>query len=252
MALMDIFNSFRAAPQPGPAGQPPTQAAAITANTTIPGATTPASDGSMPAIPAAGKGDKSPLSGYADLWQASDNDARPIDWKPNIKADPVKVKAAAEALDFTSQIPAELMLTASKGDPAALARVMNLSAQGGFAKATETTAAIVNEALEKQGLKYKEEIIPAILKDFSTSQAVRADQPLYENPAAAPMLSLVENQLKIKYPTASPAEISAKAKEYVNQFAEVVVTSNGQQVTAPVKPAAHKQEQDWDKFFTMG
>ena len=246
MGLMDIFNGFRKAD----GGVAATGAAT---NPTVPGASTAQNTtGTGPAaIPAAGTGEQSPLAGYQDLWQIDATKAAPpVNWKPDIKTDPVKLAAAAKSLDFTSSIPAEVMTAAGKGDVTALAAVINHAGRMGFERATETNAGIVNEALEKQAKIYKDEVIPAVLRDYTIGQALRDDNPLYQDPAAAPMLSMVESQLKTKYPTASPAEITTKAKEYVSGFAQVVAKNSGMEMVKPAVVPANKQETNWDKYFS--
>lgn len=235
MALKDIFGAAGFGSKNSVGSEAPAVAPVIPATT-----------------PAPAEQPKSFTDRFTSLWQSDPKtDAQPINWKPDIKTDPVKVKAAAAALDFTGQIPKELLEKAAKGDPVAFAQVINDSARLGFERAVEVNANVVNDALTQQATLFKDTVVPRILKDHATTQALRADNSLYENKAAAPMLSVVENQMKIKFPEASPAEITAHAKEFVNGFAQVVVEANGMTVNKPVAIAANKKEVDWDSYFKL-
>lgn len=253
MSIMDAFRNIAGVgttPQTGANPIPP----AVSANPTVPGSQV-VPDGTGPAaFPAVSTdADKSPLGNFAGMWQPDPTkDAKPIAWKPDIKTDPAKVKAASEALNFTNAIPPEVLAAAAKGDVSALAKAINMAGQQGFASAVETNTAIVNEALEKQATMFKNDVVPAILKDYSTSQALRADNPLYEDPAAAPMLSMVESQLKLKYPDAPPSEIKSKANEYLNGFAGVVAKNSGFEMTKIPQAktgGVRNGETDWGEWL---
>lgn len=260
MSIGDIFNAFRGGSQQQP--MTPAQAAqaaasgamgSAAANPAVPSAATPASDGSQAAaIPPAGKGEASPLENYQKLWDKADTDPKPLDPVVRFNADPAKVMQAAQQIDITKAIDPALLARVNAGnDPAALVELINKSVQVGIAHSTQSTTGIVNEALKQQNDKYTNDIIPEILRRERIQNTTRADNPLFTNPAVAPIMSMVESQLMIKFPTASPAEISEKAKEYIGGLGSAVLESQGLVASAkPVATTAVGGVEDWSKWAT--
>lgn len=228
--------------------------ASVIANTTVPSSATAKSDGSLGAIPAAGEGDKSPLDKFSELWQIDPNVPKQktaAELVPKFKVDPKALSEAAATIDFTKALDPALLTKAAGGDATALAAVVNAAAQAGYAQATGTTAGLINEALSSQAKTFNEEVMPAVLRKHNITNALKADNPTFSDPAAAPLISMVEQQLTIKYPKASPAEISAHAKDFLAGFAESVVTANGSTIVKPAveKPGTKRGITDWTSYF---
>lgn len=256
MGISDIFGAFRAGS--GPQQQPGQQGQGDpTLNPTVPSSATPASDGknAPAAFPAVQEGEKSPLENFQKLWDKADTDAKPIDPAVSFNADPVKVMAAAKQIDITKGIDPALLARVNAGnDSAALVELVNQSVQIGIAHATTSTTGIVNEALKQQSAKYEKEVIPEILRRNNIQNTNRAADPLFQNPAVAPMLAMAEQQLMIKYPTASAAEISEKAKEYIGGFAGAVAESRGMEMRDKPKAATSGSGgiSDWTEWAQKG
>jgi hypothetical protein len=255
MALLDIFNGF-ARGQNG--GAPQRQEPVLDPskqNPTVPGEGTPRSDGTNPAIPKAGEGDKSPLDGFKDLWQKSDKDGVKPNLVPTLTVDPKKLSDASKQVDFTKHVSPDALDKAAKGDAASLGQVINEAAQAAFAQAAGASTKILEAALQAQARSFEEKVMPDILRRNAISNSLRADNPLFDNPAVAPMLTMVEQQFAVKFPTATPAEISEKAKEYLSGFASALVGADGKTIVDPKavtpgnKPQLAREEQDWSKFF---
>lgn len=262
---MDIFNGFRgAAPTPGGAIPTPAQPGTVapnpggsqTVNPTVPSGTTPQSDGSLGAIPAAGTGEKSPLADYADLWKIDPKTPVAKTLTPQFNLDQAKINEAAAKIDFTQGLdPAELT-KASKGDQAALAGIINKAAQAGFATALQANGSLLKQALTEQEKVFRESVMPDILRKHEISTGLRNENPLFANPAAAPMLTMLENQFAIKYPTASPQEITEHAKAYFSEFATQLITGAGGQVLPKATVAQNagraleRADVDWEALLS--
>ncbi len=134
-------------------------------------------------------------------------------------------------MDFTKAIAPELLDKASKGDAPSLAALVNQAAQAGFAQATLTTGNIVKDALTRQADAFKNEVMPDILRRHEISLGMK-ENPLYSNPAVAPLLKSVEDQLTVKFPTASADEIKTHAKTIFDSMAGEIIKANGGTVTA--------------------
>lgn len=243
-SVMDMFKSKPAAPKVD--GAP-------AANPTVPSDGTPQSDGKGPkAIPAAGTDDASPLAGYKDLWEHADTDGKPIALVPPLEADPAKLLAAAKTVDFTKTMNPELLEKAAKGDAAALSQVVNEAAQAGYAQSAMATTKILEAALAKQADMFKTTVMPEILRRNNIGNALRADNPLFDNPAVKPLLEGLEARLVVKYPTDTPEQLNIRAKEIFLGMSEELVKASGRQIVdAGVNSSGVKEEKafDWEAHF---
>jgi hypothetical protein len=260
VSFMDIFNGFRGATTTTPTAQPTPDPAAnkgtAAGNPTIPNSTTPTSDGSTPAFPATAKGEASPLANYENLWTIDTTKATPTPTlTPAMTVDPTKIMEVARTMDFTKGLDAEVLSKASKGDVEALASLINGASQNAYAQGAMATTQIVRNAFSLQEKNFNESVMPSILRRHSISNAV-AENPLSNNPAAAPLLQTLESQLAAKYPTASPAEIKTHAEQYLTGLATEIVRGQGGTIL-PKDNAGNdnpyglgsRKDEDWEKFF---
>lgn len=262
--VMNIMEMFRrgtpTTPQPGVGvphipGQPaPVASPHAVNNSTVPTPNeTPVIGNNAPPAFGTGKDGKSSLEEYSKLWEVDPKNPGGIpNPVPAFNLSAEKLKEAAAQVDFTSSISPELFEKASKGDATAFAEVIKLAGQAGFAQAAATTGTIVEDALTKLSKNYDEKVIPEILRRHTSSTALRADDnPIYQDPAAAPMLKLVETQLANKYPTASAAEITQHAKAYLDGFIKKGAEGAGLVITEkqPATPGnAVRQDTDFSKW----
>lgn len=244
-----VMSVFRQAPTTTPAADP------SATNPTVPGDGTAKPDGTGPvAIPKVGDGAASPLDGFKNLWD-TDKDAKPpTSWEPRLAIDPAKILAAAKTVDFSKSIAPELLAKAAGGDATALSQVINEAAQSGFAQAMGSTANLVKAALTDQAAVFRDQILPEVLRKHAINTQLQ-DDSLFTNPAVAPMLKMVEDQLVAKNPTMSPAQIKEQAKKFTTEFAEHVAASSGKRITdVPSDKTTGRstgREVDWDKFMAV-
>ena len=263
---MSVFDIFRS-PAPAPAPSPSATAAATgapgqsqTSNPTVPSSATQQSDGTMPAIPAAAEGDKSPLDSYSKLWEAKDTSSTRADLVPVINTDPAALMQGARNIDFTKAMDGTKVEAAMKGDKAAFMEVINSAAQAGYAQSAATTVAVVKEALRQQAEGFETKYAPDMLRRQSVQSQISSSVQIANDPAVAPMMALVTKQLMAQFPTASAEEIAAHANKYLDGVAQAVVASQGGkiQTAEQLKPplgSTTRVDTDWEKFFeldTMG
>lgn len=216
--------------QPAPAApQTPNTPDGAAANPTIPNATN-----SPIQQEAGGQQAASPLDAYKDIWdnmtvqQQTDNSGNVLSF------DRTKLSEVANKMDFASSLKPEHLQAISQGGDAAiqsLVDVLNTVSRNAYLNSTETTAHLINSALGKT----KQDItasIPDYIKKANVSQNLRAENPMFSNPAVAPVLQALENQLTAKYPNASANEITQHAKEYLQQFAGAVAPQQQNQQPA--------------------
>lgn len=239
-----IFGAFK---QPEPAQQQPQQQVqpgnmpAQNSNPALEGnPTVPASSMQDPAAPV------SPLDEFKDLWQ-NDPNAKPPVKEPLFNIDPAKLAAAAKGNDFTKAITPEMMQAIAAGGEGAVAATlaaMNAMSQKTFGDSALATTKIVEQALEKQSKQFQE-MLPNLIKNQNLSENLRNTNPIFNHPAAAPILDMFKNQVAQKFPNATAAEQQEMAMKYVKSFAEAAnpAAPSAQQVAAA-------SETDWSSFLS--
>lgn len=222
----------------------PAQAQAVSTATGVHSA------GEVSAIPPTAVGDKSPLANYDKLWEA-DASIKPVAHSVAMTFDKGKVSAAVQHIDYMKELPAELIAKATSGDTAAMMEVINRTGQTALTNATQVTTDIVNQALDRQAEHYRTTVIPDVLRGNAVRTAIRADNPIFEHPAVKPMLSMAENQLIAKHPQATPAEITAMAKDMTSEFAQAIADSQGKvMIDKPVVKESDKPF-NWESWATQ-
>lgn len=251
MSIMDYFRTAPAAQTASPSVTPnPAAGVPGAANGSVP-AVKPGSDGSVPAIPIAAEGDKSPLANFDKLWEIDPNAKKAASLVPTISNDPKKLMEAARGFDFTKAIDPTTLEGITKGKPEAFITGINQAVQAAFAQSMGTTSNLITQALQVQEKTFNEQVIPDILRKHNISNQLRTDNKLFESPAAAPLLAMLENQFSSKYPTASAAEISQHAKEYLSAFSTELLTGSGKIISDPpkqVEGSKAREPYDWSKF----
>lgn len=221
-------------------------------NTTVPNANNQVNN--QPGDPAAFRAGQtgeaaSPLAQFAELWKIEPKDA-PRDpvaaLTPNFSIDPQKVADAAKTVDYARLVPPEVMTKALSGDAAAMSSILNTVVQASTANAGMSTANIVQAALAHQAKQFAE-ILPQEVRKLQVQQQVQQDNPLFSNPAAAPILEGLQKQMAAKYPTATPAQIAEHTKNYLADFVKLAGgTMNPVQTQQQQQQAG---EVDWMNYF---
>lgn len=268
MALLpSIMSLFGGKPTPDQQISPPSQTPApgsveaqvanANGNPTVPSATTPTSNGSVAAIPAIPQGDGSPLANFADLWKTdTTQNLGNQSLVPTFNLDPKGLMEGASKINFTNHISQELVQKAMSGDAAAFLDVINQASQFGFANATMASGELVKNSLGSAQDILKGNILPAAMRDNQISQAINAENPIFQNPAVAPMLNTLRQQLSVKYPTSPPQEIANMAARYLSDMSTAIVSSRGgtvitkeQQQQQNANSFTKQPEQDWTSYF---
>lgn len=254
MSIMDIFRpsvpAARVEPTiavaGGPGGNPivPGGPGSVAAPTGVPA---PA------AFPVPATGDASPLAQFEKLWETDPNSPnKPGNLLPVLNLDATRLGQAAANIDFTKQLPAELVAKVQSGDPGAIMEALNKVAQFGFANALSGSGELVKQAFATAQTNLEGQLLPQAIRQANISSAMQENQA-FADPAMKPVMAMLQTQLAQKYPTASPAEIASFAQQYMTGMAQKVVTGSGGQVlgkeTVQQQSALQAPVQDWDKFF---
>lgn len=208
--------------------------------------------------PSAPQGGESPLAQFKDLWDNPDlkpGEQRPTDWNnplsivPNQNIDPAKVQEAARRIDFSRVLNQEQVKAALSGDTNAFGAVINQVAQAAFANNAMLSSRIVDSALRAMAPRLINEALPHHMKRFGVNEGLATENPIFNNPAVAPMLESLKTQFQNKYPKSSAAEITKMAKDYVLQFANAVGGTPGNDGISGRNQARQTPEIDWISDF---
>lgn len=206
-----------------------------------------APNGVVPEDANAGKGNKtpggeeSPLKHFETLWQPVDpkeSNATP----PENQFTTEKFMEAAGKVDFTKVISQEdLQKIAAGGQDAvqAFATALNKTAQTVFGQST----AVAQKLSERAVQQARDELlaqIPGIIRKQTAGDSLLNENPAFQNPALAPVISALQQQFSEKFPKASSSEINKMTKDYLTGAASII--------NPPAKPGAAKDakaEDDW-------
>lgn len=199
--------------------------------------------------PNAKPAEATPFADFAELWQ-------PVKTDPNAPApqsgvfgeiDPKKFQEAAGKIDFGKVVSPEMLAAISAGGEGAqqaFVTAMNKIAQGVYAQSAFATTKIVEQALNKSKESFLSEL-PTHIKKQTVTDSLRAENPIFNNPAVAPIISALEAQMTVKYPNATAPEITAMARQYVEQLG----TSFAPKPKAESSAKKGKGETDWSTFL---
>lgn len=237
-----------------------TQVAKPNQNTTIPtdktqlntdqNANNPAA---FPIVPATDDKTKSPLSGFANLWENDGKNNSGTQDQPLFNVDPAKLLESAKTINFAGSIPAELATKALGGDVQAFSQAINAVTQTAYAHAVFASTQMIEEALKRHTSKFTK-MFPGMVRQVMLRDSTASNKnPVFSNPATAPLLKGLMQQMAQKHPTASTAQLQDMAETYLGEFIELAGGTT--KVSADKTNAANlrgnrkQADQDWGVYF---
>lgn len=215
------------------------------------------SDGSVVGIPKTGEGDKSPLANYDKLWENPTTQAL-RSAVPDINSDYGKMLETSKTIDFSKHVNPDDVAKALKGDATAFSAVISQVGQAAVAMSVASSSAVTSNALKTQETNLLNSVVPELFRRREAAIGLRENNPIFSNPAVAPMVAGLERQLAEKYPTETSQQITARATEFFSNLSEAIVATNGGSVVKKGdKPAgggnsglgSTKSEADWQEYF---
>jgi hypothetical protein len=163
------------------------------------------------------------LDKFNDLFVLSEADKAQLQApeSPFAKVTPEAIQQVAGNTDFSKVVTPELMAKISAGGEeatAAMITAMNLVAQQGYAQSATASMKLIDTALAKQREQFQAEL-PNLIKSQTVTESLRNSNPIFNHPAAAPMLDTLQKQIQIKNPTATADQIRKQAEDYLLNFA---------------------------------
>ncbi len=246
--ISQLFGSTPAAPasaQPQPAVQ---QTQPQPGN--FPDAATPAmaTDPNNPIAPAVQPAKPEGLDQFNDLWKPPVESPDTTQQAGMFNVDPQKLMSAAKQIDFSKAITADQLGAISRGGQdavTAFAQALNTVAQTVYAQSAHASTKIVEQAIKQSQESMRAEL-PSHIKRQTVSDNLRAENPAFSHPAAAPILGALQQQLTVKFPSATSSEISRMAQDYLTSFAGAL--NPKQQQSAAQQPQTDAG-MDWDKYL---
>lgn len=230
MSIMDkLFGAIKAqqpAPQPQvpAAPQTPAQPGNLPVQNNNPAA---ANNPSVPAASVAATADAPAPQGldkFNDIWNIPDDQKPKAPASPFAGVTPEAIQQVAGKTDFSKVVTPEVLAKISAGGDegvAAMMQAMNAVAQTTYAQSAQAAIKLSETAIASQREELLKEL-PTLIKNQTVNENLRTANPIFKNPAVAPMLDMLKGQLQAKNPTASAAEIQAQAQEFILTFAETV------------------------------
>ena len=192
----------------------------------------------------------SPLDAFAGLWQTQQQQQ---------KADPLSAEVIpmgadqlqalqqrVSSVNFLSGVKPESIAAALGGDQAAFMSVINSAVQAAMLQSVRVNNTMLNAAMNQRTADIMK-ALPSNVQQALTSNQLRQDLPIFNHPAAAPMLAALEQNLLTNQPGITPAQASQVARDYLQNFAaEFNGGSSKTQATSTNSPAGI----DWSKMFS--
>lgn len=185
---------------------------------------------------------ESPLDKFKDLWQPNENKQE----EAPQGIDPAKLLEAASKVDFTKHLDQATLAKVSAGGEeaiAALVAVLNKSSQSVYGQSMVTTAKIVEQAVRQAEESFAAKL-PEVMRNQGAKDKVFDENPAFAHPAIKPLIEAQMQQLAVKFPKASTAELTALAKESLTGMANMI---NPPKADASA-PKTSKDE-DWASYF---
>jgi hypothetical protein len=182
------------------------------------------------------------LDTYRELWQANkveEGATTPMSIVPNLDA--AKLRESIKDANFIASIDPNLMQSAMKGDIAAFQQVLNSAIKMGFEQSVIASRSLTETSLNNYGDRQRTDL-PQQVKSQMVRESL-ADNPVYQHEATRPLMAALEQQLSMKYPTATAAEIATHARTYLSDFIKVATPAAPQE---PVPMSSRRSDfSDW-------
>ena len=241
MGFLNFFESKPAVSTPAPAAAPSTTQQQTAAPGTIETAPNPFAVNDPAAKPT-----ESPVPDFNKLWEPiatptpDPNAPKPVSQEDRIK----QTIEAARQIDFTKVIPQDTMAKISAGGQdaqAAFVEAINLVNQATYAQSTFAADARIEQAIAKAGEEFKKQI-PAIVRQHNLHDTLRGEDPRYKDPEIAPLLTAIDQQISLKFPDATAAQVNSMRSQYLDR---VTGKLNPKPTETPTKDPRNGEVEDW-------
>jgi hypothetical protein len=201
----------------------------------------------------------SPGAKFKDLWNTPEPDKSqtpPPQVQPNTPAKSMEeqMMEAAAKVDFSKVLSREELTKVSAGGQEAveaLVGLLNKTAQTVYGQSIGVANKLIDRRIDEARTEFQSQI-PDAVKRVSARETLFSENPAFANPAVAPIVSAIQQQLAEKYPKASGAELNKMAKEYLEEAAGVFnpTAVKPSATNTPNQKQATKDE-NWDEWIKL-
>lgn len=242
-ALQNLFGGSSA---PAPAASPASPPSQLQQNPNAAPAALSSSAAPNGVLPPGSETPPAPMAEFSKLWETKPNDgATTSSLFANI--DPAKVQEAAGKVNFAQVVGAETLSKIQAGGPEAaqaFVEAMNKVSQTVYAQSAVATTQLIDRALAEQNSRLESKL-PDLIKRQTASESLKGDNAIFSNPAIAPVVNLIQNQVSNMYPNATAAEQKQMTVKYFKELTQAISPP------APAPKAKGKKEDDgfdWEAF----
>lgn len=183
-----------------------------------------------------------PSAMFAKMW---DNANKQVDAPPSLKMDDKILGEVAGSLDFMKSAPPELVQKALKGDVESLMGLLAHQGREIYATTMRHSAA-VTDAFGAQQTKYQQDkFSQGVRKELTMSNLFEGMEGKVPDFAKS-QLTDIATRFQSANPDASPAEVRAAVKDYVNMIAGIANPSKSN-----ASSQANQEGTDWDAWASQ-
>lgn len=205
-----------------------------------------------------------PLDPFAKLWDAPtkeelerQNANSGVDFE-NVDAN--KMMEAAKKVDFTQILTPEMQQAIAKGGEEgmkAVIQAMNMTNQLTYGQSALAASKMIGAAVKQAKTEVASQI-PDLVKAAVVSSNLAKANPVFQNPAVAPIVEGLKSQLLTKFPNATDAQLTEMAQNYfigVSQSFGVIPPNknsgnDGSDKKNKKQNMTGKPDDDWENFFS--
>jgi hypothetical protein len=195
---------------------------------------------------------KSPLEKFSTVWEPPKTDDSNKSPEPVDKLSPQKMMEAAAQVDFSAVLDRETVAKiAGGGEEAvkALIESLNKTSQAVYGRSTVVAQALIDNAVKQAEARFATQV-PKLVQRQSAREGLIADNPAFNHPAVAPLVSAMELQLQQKFPQATSMELKEMAKDYFAASASAFNPPQKSSKSGSSKDSASADTDDWVDWAT--
>lgn len=191
-------------------------------------------------MPGTNQGEIDPLAAYAKMFERAE--PKPEDAAPSFSLDPNVLSEVSSKMNFTQDIPQELMQQALNGDGQSLMKIINHAAQSAYKASLSHTSTLTDKFVAARTDHAMKNLAPVVKKEL-TSNAL-ASTPNFQHPVVKQQLQMVAESIAAQHPDLPPQEVAQMAGKYITDLANAINPSSN-------KPTeSEPTTTDWSKFFS--
>lgn len=218
--VMDMFRGGQ--PTPAPQPQQPAQVQGQQAQPADPAAALQQPAQPQPAGTVQTPGEGAALDQFKDLFSAPTPEQLAAQGKFDPSTlfagmDAAKVTEAVGKMNFASGVTEEQLQAISGGGAGAiqtLTQLLNQTGQATMSQAMLANAEMIKQALGQVGTTLDTRI-NAVSRQQQIKSAVHGDNPMFSNPAMAPMVDALTQAFSLKNPQATPQQVKEAVYSYM-------------------------------------